>query len=527
MIHATPRTKRRIRLINPNSPLTTITMPDVIRKMTFNRKAIFAPTGLTICAAIVPGNWDVEVVDECVSDKPHIAKANCDIVGISAMTTQAKRAYELADAYRAMGVAVILGGIHPSALPEDALPHCDAVCKGDAESTLPHAIADWEQAVRQTGDPKQGTTSLKRIYDREDYPTAPIKTPRKDLLNPQDYLIANPIQTTRGCPHACNFCTTPGVFGRKFRQREIADIVEEMREAHERHNTWCFIFADDNFAGNQEWAMELCAAIEPLNVSWASQCDILVSKNDKLLAAMRRSGCQGLILGLESHKQDTLEEAGKRFVRSDSYEQRIRKIQSFDISLWGAFIFGFDHDTWQDLMQTCQWAQKMDLAMSCYPILTPYPGTAIFDQFEKSGRLLTRDWDKYNGASIVFQPKRLTKAQLRHAQMAAFAEFFSFKSAMSRLKLWPLKKRAWLANIAISQGIRYYYRKFDRQIPQFNDFLDPTGRAWSYYDKDTDTKETVSDEAISGLMQQAVAISDPMRQAGENLSKLNKETATA
>lgn len=490
MIHATPKRKRRIRLINPRSALSTITMPDVIQRMTFSRKALFAPTGLMICASIVPDHWDVEVVDECATETPHVPRADCDIVGIGAMTTQANRAYALADAYRALGVTVVLGGIHPSAVPEDALPHCDVVCKGDAESTLPHVIADWERAVESSARSaagsgagsinrsRAGLPGLKRIYDWTDYPDSPIRTPRKDVIDPRDYLVANPIQTTRGCPHGCNFCTTPGVFGRAFRQRSINDIVEEMREAKERFNTWCFIFADDNFAGNQAWALELCAALEPLKIAWASQCDILISRNDKLLAAMRRSGCVGLILGLESKKQDTLSEAGKRFVKSDSYEWRIRKIQSYGISLWGAFIFGFDHDDWQDLMHTCRWAQRMNLAMSCYPILTPYPGTAFYDQFEKAGRLLTRDWDKYNGASIVFEPRRMTAQQLRHAQMAAFAEFFSLRSALCRLKVWPLKKRAWLANLAISQGIRYYYGKRGRRIPCFRDFADPLSPVW-------------------------------------------------
>jgi radical SAM superfamily enzyme YgiQ (UPF0313 family) len=480
MIDATPRVRHRLRLINPNSPLSTITLPDVIRRMTFNRKAIFAPTGLTICASVVPAHWDVEVIDECVSDNPHVPKADCDMVGITAMTTQARRAYQLADAYRALGVTVIMGGIHPSAMPEDALPHCHAVCKGDGESTLPHVIADWERAVEQHRDPACGWKGLKQIYDWAQYPSAPIASPRKDLIDPRNYLIANPIQTTRGCPHNCSFCTTPGVFGRKFRQRSVADIVEEIKTAKEKHKSWCFIFADDNFGGDQKWALELCAALEPLKVSWASQCDILISRNDRLLEAMKKSGCVGLILGLESCRQDTLTEAGKRFVRADTYDWRIRKIQSFGISLWGAFIFGFDHDTWQDLMFTCRWAQRMDLGMSCYPILTPYPGTAIYRQFEQAGRLITRDWDKYNGASIVFEPKQMTPAQLRHAQLAAFAEFFSIRSAVRRLKFLPLKKRAWVANLAIANGILYYYSKRDRRLPRFRDFLDPQGPAWNY-----------------------------------------------
>jgi radical SAM superfamily enzyme YgiQ (UPF0313 family) len=477
MISAQVKQRPKLRLINPNSPLSNITMPDVIQRMTFSRKALFAPTGLMICASVVPPEWDVEIVDECTLDQPHTPRADVDLVGISAMTTQANRGYALADAYRALGVPVVMGGIHPSALPTEALQHCDSVCLGDAESTLPHLIADIDRARASGAAPR---THLKRMYDWALAETAPIATPRKDVINPADYLVANPIQTTRGCPHNCNFCTTPAVFGRKYRQRSIPDIVEEIRAAHEQHPAWCYIFADDNFGGNQAWALELCEALKPLKISWASQCDILISKNDRLLKAMRESGCQGLILGLESPRQGTLTEAGKKFVQSDTYEWRIRKIQSFDISLWGAFIFGFDHDTWQDCMDAVRFAQRMDLAMSCFPILTPYPGTQFFDQFEKEGRLRTRDWERYNGASIVYEPEQFTPKELRHAQMAAFAEFFSPRSALRRLKVWPLKSRAWAANLAIWQGIRYYYAKKGRLVPRFTDFHNRRSRAWNY-----------------------------------------------
>jgi radical SAM superfamily enzyme YgiQ (UPF0313 family) len=477
MVHAQPVTRRRIRLVNPNCALSTITMPELIRHMTFTRKAIFAPVGLAVCAAAVPEHWDVEIVDECTRGRPHLPAADVDIVGLTAMTTQANRAYELADAYRKLGVTVFLGGIHPSALPEDALPHADAVCRGDGETCLPHMIADWE-AVRA----KRPGAASKHIYDWQDYPTAPIGTPRKELLDPADYLIFNPIQTTRGCPHGCNFCTTPGVFGRKFRQRAIADIVEEIREAKQRFNSWCFIFSDDDFGGNHAWALELCHALEPLKISWASQCDILISNNDKLLAAMRRSGCQGLILGLESPDQTTLTEAGKRYVQADTYARRIRKIQSHGISLWGAFILGFDNDTWRTCMQTCRFAQRVNLAMSCYPILTPYPGTGVWHDYQKQGRLVTYDWDRYNGASVCYRPARMSPLELRHAQMAAFAEFFSLPSAFSRLGVVPLKKRAWLANLAIWRGISYYHGRRGRQIPAFTDFLHRRSRAWRYSD---------------------------------------------
>lgn len=479
-MYAEAARRRKMRLINPNSPLSNVTMPEVIRHMTFTRKALFAPTGLAICAAVVPDGWDVELVDECTLERPHQARADVDLVGISAMTPQAPRAYALADAYRALGVTVVMGGIHPSALPHEALEHCDAVCLGDAESTLPHLIRDWEAAAQRGSDPRRG---LRRTYDWAAFETAPIATPRKDVYDPRDYLVANPIQTTRGCPHNCTFCTTPGVFGRKYRQRDIGDIVEEIRAAKAQQKAWCYIFADDNFGGNHQWALELCHALKPLDIAWATQCDILISRNERLLRAMRESGCVGLILGLESPKQDTLEVAGKRFVRSATYAERIRKIQAFGIGLWGAFIFGFDTDTWRDCMRACRFAQRMELAMSCYPILTPYPGTALYDQFVREGRLRTRDWLRYNGASVVFQPRHMTPKQLRHAQMAAFAEFFSLRSAFRRLKLWPLKGRSWVANLAIWKGIRYYYARRGRRVPAFRDFLDPHAPAWDYPDE--------------------------------------------
>lgn len=448
----------RIRLINPNSPLTTITLPDVIERMTFGRRALFMPVNLAICAAVTPAEHAVEIVDECVLDEPHQPRADVDVVGIGAMTTQARRAYVLADAYRALGVTVVLGGIHPSALPDEALQHADAVCVGDAEATWPHVLADHAAG---------GLT--RTVYHWREFPEAAIATPRKDLLNPKHYLVYNPIQTTRGCPHRCSFCTTPAVFGHRFRQRSIDSIIDEMRTAMETGSRF-FIFSDDNFAGQQDWALELCHRLMPLKIKWASQCDVLISNNDRLLAAMRASGCQGLILGLESPNPATLTEARKQYVRAETYLERVRRIQSHQISLWGSFIFGFDNDDWRSCREAVRFAHRANLVMSCYPILTPYPGTAVFEEFRRQGRLRTEDWDRYNGASVVFEPARMTPEQLQHAQMAAFHEFYHPRSALARLKFWPFKKHSWLANLAIYRGLTYYYGKRGRRLPRFRDF---------------------------------------------------------
>ncbi len=452
--------RRRLRLVNPRSPLSTLTLPGIIRRMTFSRKALFAPLNLTICAAVVPEDWDVEILDENTTDTPHVPSAEgVDAVGIGAMTSQARRAYELADAYRALGVTVILGGIHPSALPDEALQHADILCQGDAEGTLPHALRDLTAG------------RARRRYDWKDHPDTPIATPRKDLLDPKDYLVFNPIQTTRGCPRGCTFCTTPAIFGRAFRQRAIDDILAEIRSAKEQFHSRVFIFSDDNVAGNQAWAMELFEALRPLNIRWASQCDILIARNDKLLAAMRDSGCIGLILGLESPRPGTLREAGKTFISADVYVDRIRKIQSYGISVWGSFIFGFDTDDWRDCMASVRFAQRADLCMSCYILLTPYPGTEIYGRYQAEGRLLTRDWTKYNGATVCFRPNRMTESELRHAQMCAFHEFYDLPSAVKRLRVWPFKKHSWMANLAIQRGLRYYYTKKGRPLPHFADFL--------------------------------------------------------
>jgi len=436
-------------------------MPGIIQKMTFSRRALFMPLNLAICAAVVPDGWDVEIVDENVTDQPHIPTGDVDAVGIGAMTTQALRAYDLADAYESLGVPVILGGIHPSAMPDEALKHCSAVCRGDAESTLPRALNDLAAG------------RMERIYDWAKLPEAPIATPRKDLLDPSQYLVFNPIQTTRGCPHDCAFCTTPAVFGRRYRQRAIEDILEEISTARQRFGTRVFIFADENVAGNHKWAMRLFEALRPLKIRWASQCDIMISQDDKLLAAMRDSGCIGVILGLESPRADTLRAAGKRYVKADEYIRRIRKIQSYGISIWGSFIFGFDSDDWRDCMNAVRFAQRARLCMSCYPILTPYPGTRIYEQYAAEGRLTSTRWDQYNGATVVFRPKRMSVEQLRHAQMAAFCEFYSPASALHRLRIWPFKRNSWLANLAIHRGLKHYYASRGRPMPRFADNLEP------------------------------------------------------
>jgi radical SAM superfamily enzyme YgiQ (UPF0313 family) len=198
----------KLRLINPRNPLNGLVQGDVARRLTFGRKAIFMPLGLMVAAGTVPRSWQVEIVDECVQGV--LVAKDVDLVGITAMTCQAPRAYEIADAYRGLGVPVILGGIHPSCLPEEALPHATAVAVGEAEGTLPRMLGDFA-AGRLSG-----------LYRAE--AGTEIAVPRRDLLNPRDYFVNNAVQISRGCPMRCKFCTTAAMYGGRYSVRPIEAI---------------------------------------------------------------------------------------------------------------------------------------------------------------------------------------------------------------------------------------------------------------------------------------------------------------
>jgi radical SAM superfamily enzyme YgiQ (UPF0313 family) len=441
---------RRLRLINPANPLNGLVHSDIARRVTFGRKAVFMPLGLMVAAGVVPRDeWAVEIVDECTGPVP--IRNDVDLVGITAMTCQAARAYQIADAYLALGVPVILGGLHPSALPDEALNHATAVAIGEAEGTLPAMLADLK-ADRLSG-----------IYRPGD--SVEIATPRRDLLNRRDYLVNNCVQISRGCPHRCRFCTTQAMYGGRYSVRPIEAICQEISELKSR---W-LIFADDNIVGNIPWSRKLFVELGKLNVRWSGQASLNVARDEEMLRLMKANGCQGLILGLESPNPAALAEGNKTYIDPAEYLPLIERIQRAGIGTWGSFLFGFDADTVQSLRASVAFARRARLDIACFPILTPYPGTPLWDEYRAAGRILTDDWARYNGASVVFQPKQMSPQQLAHCQVAAFGEFYSLASMWNRLTIWPMQKIAWLINIAINQGFRYYFRRTRKRMPDFRE----------------------------------------------------------
>ncbi|MCX5670493.1 MAG: radical SAM protein, partial [Planctomycetota bacterium] len=349
-------------------------------------------------------SWQVEIVEECVQGVP--VTKDVDLVGITAMTCQAPRAYAIADAYRRLGVPVILGGIHPSCLPEEALPHATAVAVGEAEGTLPRMLDDF--AAGRLGG----------IYRAE--ASAEIAAPRRDLLNPRDYFVNNAVQISRGCPMRCKFCTTAAMYGGRYSVRPIAAILQEIRDLGARR----VVFADDNVVGDFRWAKEFLKELGKLGIQWTGQVTLNIARDDEMLALLKASGCTGLILGLESPNPESLREGHKTVCPAEDYLPLIRKLQVAGIGTWGSFLMGFDADTVESLHAAVRFAR---------------------------------------------QPKRMTPRELANCQVAAFREFYSWGSMWERLTLWPFQKWAWIINISINQGFRHYYRRQKKRMPDFQE----------------------------------------------------------
>ncbi|MGE5485572.1 MAG: B12-binding domain-containing radical SAM protein [Ignavibacteriales bacterium] len=396
----------RIRLIAPAN-----------RRANAPKQGLFPPMSLAILAALTPDRHEVEVVDESVQD--HVMEPLPDLVGITAITSVAPRAYELADEYRCQGVRVVMGGMHPSALPDEAAAHADSVVVGEAEGV-------WENVLE---DASAGR--MRSIYRSERLPSlCGLPSPRWDVFNPKKYLTLNLVQTSRGCPNNCSFCSVTRFFGKTYRTRPVREVVEEVSRLGRR----LVLFVDDNIAGNRAHARELFRELKPMKISWLGQSSLTIAEDQSLLDAARESGCTGLFIGFESLVSENLERIGKAMVnRVDRFLESIRRIHSRGISIEGAFIFGLDGDDSTVFTRTVEFATKARLALAQFGILTPFPGTPLFTDMESRNRIIDRDWGNYTISNVVFRPENLSPAALREGFLKAYRRFYSPASIARRL----------------------------------------------------------------------------------------------
>ncbi|NWF92503.1 MAG: radical SAM protein [Syntrophaceae bacterium] len=401
----------KIRLIDPayDDPFIAHS-PKVIKTIWFARLT------LTTLAALTPSHIDVKITDENV--EPIDFEEDVDLVGLTGMVMHAPRAYEIARRFRQRGVPVVMGGPHASSLPSEAKAHVDAVVIGEAENIWKGLIEDLEKG------------RLKPFYKADAYCTMKgIPPPRIDLLCKDAYMTVNCVQTTRGCPHQCDFCHVTHFFGKTYRCRPVEEVIEEV----ERLDGEFIVFVDDNIAGNPPYAKELFTRLKPLKKKWASQASLTLTRNPELLRLAAESGCVSLFVGVESLSSENLKEVHKSFNQVDRYEEAMRSLHDHDIMILAGFIFGLDHDDEGVFERTLRFCEKNRIELPSFFILTPLPGTPLFQRMESEGRLLHKDWSKYNGATVVFRPKLMTEETLQQGFNWVCKEGYSWRSILRRV----------------------------------------------------------------------------------------------
>ncbi|MCM8828797.1 MAG: B12-binding domain-containing radical SAM protein, partial [Candidatus Omnitrophica bacterium] len=386
----------RVNLISPRSPVMSVTARD---------KAIqFSRLTLITVAALFPPDTDIRIINDSIDKIDFNEKV--DMVGITSITCTAARAYEIADEFRKRKVPVIMGGIHPSALPEEASLHSDAVVIGEAEGVMDKLLADFKAG------------RLQKFYGcSEKLSLSNLPLPRRDLLfGNRYYREMDLVQTTRGCPFNCDFCSVSDFFGRTYRTRPIPDIIREVKLLKNRS---VIFFVDDNIAGQKDYARELFNALIPLKVRWFSQASIIIARDAELLKLAAKSGCKALFIGFESIFSDSLKQVGKNINRVNEYKEGIKRLHDHGIGVIGAFIFGFDSDTKDVFDETIDFIEENRIELASFSILTPLPGTRLYKKLDEEKRIFERDWSKYTCGEVVFKPKLLSVEQLQEGYYQA------------------------------------------------------------------------------------------------------------
>jgi radical SAM superfamily enzyme YgiQ (UPF0313 family) len=366
---------------------------------------------------------------EIAEDQPEfIDVERFDMLWITANTTNVPASYQLADRARAGGTRVVMGGVHPSLMVEEALGHCDAVVRGEAEPVLGRLLDDFEHGALQ---------DVYRGGGRADLAGLPL--PRWDLMPREAYRWIVPLQTSRGCRNACSFCSTTRMQGARRRHRPVEDIVREISflKGSGIFTRGKIIFlTDNNIAyddrhGGVEKAFELFNGLRPLDIRWAGQAEIGIAEEPRLLRLAAESGCQTLLIGFESLSQESLDRVGKARSLVGTYKRNIERIHECGINIIGCFVFGFDNEGPDVFERTEEFIQN-NIDIPQLAILTPFPGTVLFKDMSRSGRLLHHDWSKYDITHVVFRPEGMTPRELEEGYCRLSERLYGYMPVLFR-----------------------------------------------------------------------------------------------
>ena len=382
------------------------------------RKGAYAPSTLTTLASLVPQELSAEIVlfDEFIeSFDPHTIQA--DIVGLSFTTTNAFHAYNLAAILKKRGITVVFGGYHTTALPTEASMYADACVIGYAERSWPKLLLDF-----QRGD-------LKKIYQEPyDQDFLDLNTIRYDLLKKKKYFYPFTLEYSRSCNNSCKFCVIPSFSNGGLVCRPIQNVCRDIKEIGGKN----IVFLDSSPTENIEGFTELCLALKPLKINWYTNGTFKVADNPELIKLMSESGCRGLLVGFESINQSSLDDQEKSFNKVDKYKDFIKLLHQHKIYVLASIVFGFDNDDPSVFKKTVKFVNDCNIDVVHYAILTPFPGSPLFESLKKQGRILTENWSLYDSLHITFRPKRMTPEELQKGFDWAYLKTHSLPSILKR-----------------------------------------------------------------------------------------------
>lgn len=384
----------------------------------FGKHVLTPSLALTSVAGATPPGWTVAYFDENLLKGPPPLDPMPRVVGITVHLTFAKRAYELARWYRDRGALVVMGGLHVISCPDEVAPHADALCIGEGTQCWPEILADAERGA------------LRPVY-RGDYsrPYRDDPPPRRDILPKGDFLTTLSVIATRGCHNRCGFCylATDGLT-MPYRMRDVDQVADEIRA----HGGPYAVFIDNNLGSRRDYLRALCRTLAPLGIIWSAAVTVDVTDDPSLVREMALAGCTGVFIGFESLTGDNLTDARKKTPAPEDYARRIRVFHDVGIQVNGSFVLGFDHDDANSADRLMDWIERQRMESATFHILTPYPGTPLFRQMEREGRLLHRDWSLYDTAHVVFRPARMTPDELAAGYERCYDRLTSLASIWRR-----------------------------------------------------------------------------------------------
>lgn len=414
---------RLIHLINPKTDSLT-TRPIYLKR------ALYSPLAglLAVAAAIPRDRYEVVLTDENI--EPVDFDLKVDLVGISAMTSYVNRGYEIADQFRRQGVPVVMGGVHPSFMPQEALRHCDAVVIGEVELVIEKLLDDLSQGAMR------GTYKSDKLHSMVGMPM-----PRYDLLKKNRYVNKTFVQTSRGCHQGCTFCAEPLMNGLKFRYRPVDEVIREVENCGSR----TISINDADFFGTRERPMQLMRALRGRCIKWQGGVTSKLAQDDRMLELAAESGCTMLSIGFESISRETLKSVHKHVNRPDTFSALVEKVHSYGIMVFGLFMFGFDGDDASVFRSTLEFNIGTKYDACAFSALTPYPGTLTWYEMKKANRIVSFDWSMYDQGHVVYRPARMSAEDLRIGMNETYHRFYSLGSIARRFPLsGPRHRSQWL-----------------------------------------------------------------------------------